>query len=524
MPYPSPLRILLVDDAEFQYTMICDFLSDSVAGDFVVDWAETLEAGREKMQNNTYDICLIDYAIGPQNGLNLLREMAAQGYPAPMILLTGQGSHDIDLEAMGAGATDYLDKLELTPSTLERSIRYAVEHARIEHALQASSQSEHEQRKLAEALLDTVLALNSTLDLNDVFNRILANIGKVVPNDVANVLLIEAGEARIVDCYGAICETEEHRLRTARFNVLEIDAFRQMIETNQPLVVPTIIDDTTGAHIQLQLPLVRSYVGAPISQGDEVIGFIMLYSFSPGFFSQIHGQPLFAFANQAAIAINNARTFQQAQKLAALEERQRLARDLHDAVSQTLFSASFIADSLPHLIKNDPQEAENSIDRLSRLTKGALMEMRMLLMELRPHSLEEADLEVLIQHLANALPARTEADVSLVSEGEHCLLPGNVKLGLYRIMQEALNNVARHAHATRVVVALRSSSNFLELEVLDDGRGFVPSQIDASHMGLRIMRERADGIHAAVEVASTPGQGTRVLIHYPAEMQENGHD
>jgi PAS domain S-box-containing protein len=216
-------------------------------------------------------------------------------------------------------------------------------------------------------------------------------------------------------------------------------------------------------------------------------------------------------ATNIAVAVENARLVEQAQSAAVSAERQRLARDLHDAVTQTLYSASLIAEALPRIWERNPQEARRSLIKLRQLTRGALAEMRTLLFELRPAALEEADLETLLRQLGDTLTGRTRIPVSLAIEGG-TNLPSKVKIGLYRIAQEAFNNIAKHAGATQVTVALRRHPDQVVLQIADNGRGFDLAAVAPGRMGLGIMRERAHEIGASFHLQSLPGQGTEISV------------
>ena len=216
-------------------------------------------------------------------------------------------------------------------------------------------------------------------------------------------------------------------------------------------------------------------------------------------------------ANQAAIAIENARLYRQAEESAAAAERNRLARDLHDAVTQTLFSASLIAEVLPRLWERNSEDARHRLSELRQLTRGALAEMRTLLLELRPATLAEASLGGLLRQLAEATTGRARVPVTVTLDGER-RLPQDVQVALYRIAQEALNNVAKHSGATQSAVLLRCGLTHAELCVSDNGRGFDPGVLTPGHLGVGIMRERAQSIGAALRIESQPGHGTRIVV------------
>jgi signal transduction histidine kinase len=211
------------------------------------------------------------------------------------------------------------------------------------------------------------------------------------------------------------------------------------------------------------------------------------------------------------------------QESAVLEERARLARDLHDAVTQTLFSASLLADTTPRIWERDQTIARQNLAQLSRLLRGALAEMRTLLFELRREAMEEQTLDQLMGPLAEAARARSRADVHLQIE-EDRPLPKNVTVGLHRIAQESLNNVTKHAEATTVDVDLNCSSEGVVLRISDDGRGFDPAHIPPGHMGIGFMTERAREIGAVLEIDSHPGRGTQVTVTWLEQGEGNVDD
>jgi two-component system nitrate/nitrite sensor histidine kinase NarX len=220
-------------------------------------------------------------------------------------------------------------------------------------------------------------------------------------------------------------------------------------------------------------------------------------------------------ANQAAITMINAELYQNARSLAVLEERQRLARNLHDAVNQSLFSAGLIAEVLPRLWDTDQREARGALEDLRKLTRGAMAEMRALLAELRPSTLTDADLGELLRLLGNAFTGRTNipANVSIVGEGE---LPADVQVAVYRVCQEALNNIGKHASARKVQITLRQEQGGMELRIRDDGKGFDPGQTTSGHYGLGMMHERAEAVGAHLSIQSQPDKGTEVAIRWAA--------
>ena len=196
---------------------------------------------------------------------------------------------------------------------------------------------------------------------------------------------------------------------------------------------------------------------------------------------------------------------------AVTADRTRLARDLHDAVTQTLFSASLTAEVLPDLWDMDVEEAKRSTEELRQLTRGALAEMRTLLLELRPATLTQTRLPDLVKQLCDAFIGRSRLPITLTIEGER-QLPPEVQIAFYRIVQESLNNVFKYARATEVYVRLFLTRSSVHLETRDNGIGFDTSLVKPTSLGMRIMRERAEAIGAELRISSSPGAGTCIEV------------
>jgi PAS domain S-box-containing protein len=258
---------------------------------------------------------------------------------------------------------------------------------------------------------------------------------------------------------------------------------------------------------------VQSWMWVPLAIKGRVIGAIGVAHTERNFFTAHHAGLALTVANQAAITMDNAELYEHAQTLAALQERQRLARNLHDAVNQSLFSAGLIAEVLPRLWERDPDEGRKSLEDLRRLTRGAQADMRLLLAELRPSTLTDAELGDLLRLLGNALAGRTNIPVIVTVAGEGTL-PAEVQVAFYRLCQEGLSNIAKHAGASRVDLQLQYNAGAVELRIQDDGRGFGPEQALPGHYGLSMMRERATAVGAVLTITSQPEHGTEIVIRW----------
>jgi signal transduction histidine kinase len=208
------------------------------------------------------------------------------------------------------------------------------------------------------------------------------------------------------------------------------------------------------------------------------------------------------------------RLYEQAQQLAALQERQRLARELHDSVSQALYGISLGIHTAQEVMESDPEQARASLEYVIALAEAGLTEMRALIFELRPESMATEGLLAALNKQVAVLRARYKLNVEadLVDEPD---LPVEMKEALYRVAQEALHNIVRHARASTVILRLASQQKEVNLEVRDNGRGFDPASSFPGHLGLRSMQERIAKAGGSLSIESDQGQGTRICARIP---------
>ena len=333
--------------------------------------------------------------------------------------------------------------------------------------------------------------------------------------DSALVALAVRGPQRLEQAMPFHIRLENSETLAALFNGHRPSRIADVQSADPPArFLRSLLDDQAS----LLLEGVQSWMWVPLAIKGRVIGAIGVAHAERNYFTAHHADLALTVANQAAITMVNAELYEHAQTLAALQERQRLARNLHDAVNQSLFSAGLIAEVLPRLWERDPDEGRRSLEDLRRLTRGAQADMRLLLAELRPSTLTDAELGDLLRMLGNALTGRTNIPISVTVVGEG-KLPADVQEVLYRLCQEGLNNIAKHAGASRVDIQLQYETGAVELRIRDDGRGFDPEQTPPGHYGLSMMRERATAVGATLSITSQPGHGTEIVIRW-VETQE----
>ncbi len=351
--------------------------------------------------------------------------------------------------------------------------------------------------------------LHRSLRLEDVLRALVDLATDILEADKTTVLVWDAAHERLVP--GA---TRGFRPETvARMSHRLGEGITGLVaQTRQPMFVNDVPSDPRVMHSITDPESIHALLHVPIQVDGEVFGVFGVNYCQPRTFTGAEERLLVALAERAAVAIGNAREYQQARYSATLDERQRLARELHDAVTQTLFAAGLNAQALPAIWAADPEEGKQCLRELQRLTWGALAEMRTVLVELRPSALTEMDPRDLLQQLAQAASARApELDVAVSVDGDRAL-PGEVQVVLYRVAQEALNNIVKHADARHVALRLVRRESGVELTVADDGRGFDAGSIPAGHMGIGIMRERVETVGGSLSIDSQPTGGTSIRV------------
>jgi PAS domain S-box-containing protein len=408
--------------------------------------------------------------------------------------------------------------------TMAEQAALAIENARLHQVTQAQHAEADQRRRIAEGLREGLAVLNSQQPLNDILAFIVRQATELLGTDGGALYLLDDAQKmlHVGAAYGL------SHTYTAMEMPLGGAVTGRAVALGEPVSIPDMRSATGLLEAYLRDPAMppgwdvaveqlkanyNAILAIPIRTGTETYGAVTLYyRESQQFSDDVIGLAL-AFARQAALVVENARLREQVREAAVLAERNRLARDLHDAVTQALFSASIIADTLPQLWEIDPSDARQQLERLSQLTRGALAEMRSLLIELRPTRLVETDMQTLLRQLIDAAHGRRTIDMRLSMQG-HCDLPAEAKVVFYRVAQEALNNIIKHSGAAHAFVHMRGDGHQYTLQVLDDGVGFDPERIGGDHFGVQIMQERAASIDAVLILDTAPGEGTEIKLHW----------
>ncbi len=500
----NTVRLLLIEDDDIdQQAFVRLVKKKRLPYQYTI--VNSLNKARHQLNINLFDIIICDYLLGDGTALDLISDNPLP----PIIVVTGAGDEAIAVNAMKAGAKDYFvkDVQGNYLNTLSKAVENILRHIALEKA-------EHEQRVFADTLHQIARILNSTLNLDEILSLILEHIQRIIPHDSANIMLIENGMVQLVQHTGWT-KKKVDEFSAEMFSIMELPHLITMHKTHLPYLIGDVTSfDDWKSVLDVNDP--RAYLGAPICVDDEVIGFLNLDSVHANHFNQKHAKKLEAFVDQVAVAIKNARLYHDLHELTIIEERQRLARDLHDSVSQTLFASSIISNAIIKQWQRDPASIGDELIELRDLMLGALAEMRTLLFELRPNTLLETSLGDLIRQLLETVKGHTRLKIEVTVQGD-CILPDDVHVAFFRIAQEAINNVIKHARATRLQVYLKSESTWTEMIIQDNGRGFDLANVNPHRFGIKIMKERAIEANITNEVASIPNKGTIVTVRWANE-------
>ena len=505
-------KVLIVDDQEVNILLLERMLR--AAGYDCI--TSTLKPGKVCALHlkNRYDLILLDLQMPGMDGFQVmeaLKEVEPEGY-LPVLVITAQPGHK--LRAFEAGAKDFISKPFELAEVLAR-VHNMLEVRLLNEKLRSSKDALERQLSEQATLLAISHSLVTAPELQP--GLILDQLRMIIEYDHGALFALE-GSSFVSLAMRGIHPLEQ--IEPLRVHLNGPDTLSVLFNGHRPLRIADVWSDDPQAQFLHSLLVgeaadllkeMRSWMWVPLAVSGRLIGGIAVAHQQQDRFTSHHADLALSVANQVALTMINMELYGQAQALAVLEERQRLARDLHDAVNQSLFSASLIAEALPRLLELDQQDAKRSIEELRHLTRGASAEMRALLAELRPSTLTESSLSDLLHLLGNAFSGRNNIPVTVTVTCDPSL-PAEVQVAFYRICQETLNNIARHANANHVEIDLRQDGAVLELRIVDDGLGFDTERTFPGHYGLSMMRERAVAVGALLSIISRPGHGTELTI------------
>jgi signal transduction histidine kinase len=373
------------------------------------------------------------------------------------------------------------------------------------------------------ARMSTVLSISrdivSTVDLRSLLDLILEELRSVVNYTSAAILTISDG---IVEWHAYRGPDIPAEPSLVRLSPSQVPWVQEIVSSHQGFIVGDWRNDAHAAEIlgsadmspmRAMFEDARSWLCAPFVARSKVLGILTLLHDEPNRFGPDTLRLMEAFTNQVAVAISNARLFEQVEEMAVASERARLARELHDSVAQSLYTIGLYTDATRlALTSGNLGPVEDNVNHIADLVREAMSDMRLLTFELRPSLLEEQGLVEALRDRLDAVESRSGLETSLKVAGE-ARLPLSAEAEIYRVAQEALNNVMKHARASQVAIDIRSTDESFLLTVEDNGVGFNPQKLQSlGGLGLRTMRERVQHIGGTLAVESEPGSGTTVRV------------
>jgi PAS domain S-box-containing protein len=454
----SPIRVLLVDDDQDSFILTRHQLSKIPGGNFVMEWAQSYEAGLEQIRNCAHDVYLLDYRLGAKTGLDLLRESLSCGCKAPIIMLTSENP-TVDAEAMKLGAADFLSKDKLDSALLERSIRYSVKHFETLRALRES-----------EARLTSFMHYVPCA----VFIKNLQ--GRYV---FVNETCERVFRRKLEEWVGRTDEDLWSKSLANKFKLIDQQIIRdkKAIETTESVSH----EDGSQTWLTTRFPIL-----------DE------------------QGEPTMIGA--AAINITESKRLERELQTVSEREQRRIGQDLHDGLGQYLTGIACMVKVLGAKLAEKKLPEANDAQRITAMVNETIQQARDLARGLCPVELETNGLQAALQELAarvtKLFSVTCDFKVSTVVQ----MYDNAAAVHLYRIAQEAINNAIKHGQATRIDLGLTNVNNQIILTVKDNGIGVAANGAGKHQhgMGLRVMNYRAGMIGATVQVEALPEGGTLV--------------
>jgi len=524
------ITTLLVEDDASDARLVREMLSEASVDDPALAFDTThvtrLDQALRALAEGAFQVVLLDLGLPDSQGLDTLHRTLGAAQAVPVLVLSGLGDRELALEAVTAGARDYLVKGRLDEYSLPRAVRHAIERQRAEEALRRYIERLKNLHKIDRA----ILAAHSPGEIAD---TVLRHLQPLVPFQWATTIEfdLEARQAAVLAIHVDGASLLEPG---ARF---PLSLFTNVKELRQRKV--RIVNER--AYFRIEIPLLAR---------NELIGLVTLGVEDLGAFTPDHEEVAHEVASSLAIAIQQARLHQQVraagERLRTLSrrlveaqenERCRIARELHDEVGQALTTVIINLQTLQRLLDapraEPPPERDEGRDEAPapptyleeslQTVRRTLQQVRDMSLDLRPSLLDDLGLAPALRWYTDRQAQREGFTVHFAAELPETRLPVDVETTCFRVVQEALTNVIRHAQAQRVSIELRRGQEGLELSIRDDGRGFdveraLRHAAGGARLGLLGMQERVQFAGGQIDIQSAPGHGTEIRVSFPANQ------
>jgi signal transduction histidine kinase len=402
--------------------------------------------------------------------------------------------------------------------TFANQAAIAIENARLhEQVLLDTAQLEQrvaEHTRDLATLYDVTAVASQPLELQVMLGRALEQVLVAMESDIGTIHLKDEvdGASRGKTLSLAAQQGIPPHLEAQLHSLPNGGLINWILKHSEPVVVPHLARDARATQT-IGASGFNQYLGAPMRAGGQTLGVISVFTEIEQQFGAEDVALLASVADHLGVAVERAWLHRRAEQAAVMEERQRLARELHDSVTQSLYSLPLYAEAAQEwTVTGDLDRVQSHLALIGETALQALKEMRLLIYELRPDMLQEAGLVDALQQRLDAVEGRAAVETHLLV-GEDLKLPNPLAEGLYRIAQEALNNALKHAAAGSVTVRIGTKGQLVELEVTDNGKGFDPNAVsDRGGMGLISMRQRAEKMGGSLDIFSEPGHGSKIVV------------
>lgn len=538
------VRVLLIDDDQEDFLLVSYMLAEAENTKFKLAWAQTYEAGFEAISRGEYDVYLLDYFIGIHSGLDLLKKAVEGGCKAPVIVLTAHGDYAVDLKAMEAGASDYLTKGEFTVPILERAIRYSIMSKRIEEELkQHRSVLEELVRKRtiqhAEARADAERRAREAEERQVILEALLENIpiGIVLVNSPD--LQVQALSRYAIDMVGPPGGKRKGKRPLTGLDLSVADLWPEGSGLLKPIRdaalrgrIASNMERALKAPGEDNIPVLVS-AGPITDSSGNVTGAVAAWR-DIGELKRIEEELRIARDNlelrvqqrtqELGETLSELQESREELKLLASQllgaqedERKRIAMEIHNSIGSSLSAVKFCVENAAARLTGNP-EVRESFMMLSSAMEQAIDEARRIMTDLRPSLLDDFGIIATIAWFCRRFESiytniPVEKDIRL----EESQVPENLKIIIFRIIQEAMNNSAKHSRARKIYLGLQLEDGCIALRISDDGVGFdlaAAPKAQCSRFGLTSMRERAELSGGEFKIESVRKVGTTISVSW----------
>ncbi|MFZ2448115.1 MAG: ATP-binding protein [Syntrophobacteraceae bacterium] len=540
---PDRLKVLLIDDDEEDFLIISDMLAEAGSPRYNVDWASTYEEGLAAIGREEHDVYLVDYLLGARNGLDLLEKAIAGGCKAPIIFFTAYGNYDTDLRAMKSGAADYLVKGEFGAPLLERVIRYSIERKNTEAELKRHRQ--HLEVLVRERTIQHAEARADAEGRAMVAEQRRAMLEALLEHLPEGITIVDSPGLKIQALSRYALEKEglsrgdiegrclpEHQWTFFRPDGAEPGSIRELPIARAALDGQTIsneewlLKDPRGGNIPILVSAgpIRDHYGhitGAVAAWRDVSDIKRIQSELQEARDDLEVRVYQRTLELADMMESLKESEAQSKTLAAQllraqeDERKRIAREMHDSIGSSLSAVKFCLENAAQQIKLGLAGPE-LLTQLSSVVEHSIEESRRIMTDLRPSILDDLGIIVTIGWFCRRHQLLYSGvcieELVRIEESE---IPEHLKIIIFRIIQEAMNNAAKYSGADRILLSLARTGDCIELCIEDNGTGFDPgaavSRPDSSRgLGLTSMKERAELSGGTLEITSAPGAGTKI--------------